>query len=88
MIIVTLLDRRRNAVTITVISRVTFGGVVQAPARPDEDTRDGFTHRAGLIDGYLLTITVLMLGEGRRLFPAGFPDPKVALRSPKPPRPR
>ena len=30
--------------TVTVISSVTLDGVVQAPARPDEDTRDGFTH--------------------------------------------
>jgi len=30
--------------TVTVISGVTLDGVVQAPARPDEDTRDGFTH--------------------------------------------
>jgi hypothetical protein len=30
--------------TVTVISGITLDGVVQAPARPDEDTRDGFTH--------------------------------------------
>jgi hypothetical protein len=36
--------RRRIAMTVTVISSVTVDGVVQAPARPDEDTRDGFTH--------------------------------------------
>jgi hypothetical protein len=30
--------------TVTVISSMTLDGVVQAPARPDEDTRDGFTH--------------------------------------------
>ena len=30
--------------TVTVISGVTLDGVVQAPARPDEDTRDGCTH--------------------------------------------
>jgi dihydrofolate reductase len=30
--------------TVTVISSVTLDGVVQAPGRPDEDTRDGFTH--------------------------------------------
>lgn len=181
--------------TVTVISSVTLDGVVQAPARPDEDTRDGFTHggwavpygddeaataawgeviaratgggggfllgrrtyldfieawpkrrpdhrytatltntpkyvasttlteplpwensvlltdpvqqvpglkrekdlvimgsgaliqslsRAGLIDEYLLTITPLVLGEGRRLFPAGFPYTKLTLTSAKP----
>ncbi len=30
--------------TITVINNVTLDGVMQAPARPDEDTRGGFTH--------------------------------------------
>src|SRR5436309_353980 len=29
--------------TVTAISGVTLDGVFQAPARPDEDTRDGFT---------------------------------------------
>jgi dihydrofolate reductase len=29
-------------VTITVISHITLDGVVQGPARPDEDDRDGF----------------------------------------------
>jgi dihydrofolate reductase len=179
--------------TVTVISGVTLDGVVQAPARPDEDTRDGFTHggwavpygdeaataawgegiakatggggfllgrrtyldfieawpkrrpdhqytatltktpkyvasttlteplpwensilltdpvqqvpslkqekdlvimgsgalvqslsRAGLIDEYLLTIHPLVLGEGRRLFPAGFPYTKLTLTGAKP----
>ena len=31
--------------------------------------------RAGLIDEYMLTITPLVLGQGRRLFPAGFRTP-------------
>jgi dihydrofolate reductase len=30
--------------TVSVISSVTLDGVVQAPARPDEDTRDGFRY--------------------------------------------
>jgi len=29
---------------ITVIENVTLDGVMQAPGRSDEDTRDGFTH--------------------------------------------
>ncbi len=29
---------------IVVINNVTLDGVMQAPGRPDEDTRDGFTH--------------------------------------------
>jgi dihydrofolate reductase len=30
--------------TVTVITNLTLDGVMQAPARPDEDQRDGFTH--------------------------------------------
>jgi dihydrofolate reductase len=30
--------------TLTVISHVTLDGVVQAPSRPNEDTRNGFSH--------------------------------------------
>ena len=29
---------------ILVVDHVTLDGVMQAPARPDEDTRDGFAH--------------------------------------------
>ncbi|MEJ2305551.1 MAG: hypothetical protein P8Y14_28865 [Anaerolineales bacterium] len=29
---------------ITVVNNVTLDGVMQAPARPDEDTRGGFAH--------------------------------------------
>src|ERR671919_2126479 len=35
---------RRTAMRIVVINHVTLDGVMQAPGRPDEDTRDGFTH--------------------------------------------
>jgi hypothetical protein len=51
MIIVTLLDRSRNAVTVTVISRVTFDGVGSGACPARTRNRDGFTHRAGLIEG-------------------------------------
>jgi dihydrofolate reductase len=40
--------------------------------------------RAGLIDEYLLTIAPLVLGAGRRLFPAGFPYTELTLTSTKP----
>lgn len=30
--------------TVTVVSHITLDGVVQAPGRPDEDTREGFAH--------------------------------------------
>lgn len=39
--------QRRKAVPmgkITVINNITLDGVMQSPARPDEDTRGGFTH--------------------------------------------
>ena len=29
---------------ITVVNNITLDGIMQAPARPDEDTRDGFVH--------------------------------------------
>lgn len=40
--------------------------------------------RAGLIDEYLVTISPLILGEGRRLFPAGFPCTRLTMTSTQP----
>jgi dihydrofolate reductase len=40
--------------------------------------------RAGLIDEYLLTIHPLVLGEGRRLFPAGCPHTAFTLTGARP----
>jgi dihydrofolate reductase len=36
---------------VTVINHLTLDGVMQAPARPDEDTRDGFEHGGWAIPG-------------------------------------
>jgi dihydrofolate reductase len=38
---------------------------------------------AGLVDEFVLLIAPLVLGEGRRLFPAGFPYTKLTLTSVK-----
>ena len=40
--------------------------------------------RAGLVDEFVLMITPVVLGEGRQLFPAGFPYAKLTLTSAKP----
>jgi dihydrofolate reductase len=49
---------------ITVINQVTLDGVMQAPARPDEDTRDGFKH-----GGWAIPNVDQVMGEamGRRM---------------------
>lgn len=44
----------------------------------------GSLSRAGLIDEYLLMFTPLVLGEGQRLFAAGFPYTKLTLTGTKP----
>ena len=49
---------------LTVINHVTLDGVMQAPARPDEDTRGGFS-RGGLPIG--LEISGPRLGESQVL---------------------
>jgi dihydrofolate reductase len=49
--------------TITVISHVTLDGVVQAPARPDEDSRDGFRH-GGWSVPYVDEAVIAAWGEG------------------------
>src|SRR5919106_4954826 len=60
---------RRTAMRIVVINHVTLDGVMQGPGRPDEDTRDGFTHggwaaeRAG--------DDVIMTAVGERLAASG-----------------
>jgi hypothetical protein len=38
------IGRRFQMGKITVVNNVTLDGVMQAPARPDEDTRGGFAH--------------------------------------------
>jgi hypothetical protein len=49
---------------VILVNWVTLDGVMQAPGRPDEDTRDGF-------EQYLLMTAPLVLGTGRRLFAGG-----------------
>jgi dihydrofolate reductase len=63
---------------VVVINHVTLDGVMQAPARPDEDTRDGFAHggwgAAGGADPLLATKIGERMGEdhsflfGRRTY--------------------
>lgn len=42
---------RRSSMRIVVINHVTLDGVMQAPGRPDEDTRGGFSHGGWAIPG-------------------------------------
>jgi dihydrofolate reductase len=48
---------------VTVISHVTLDGVVQGPARPDEDSRDGFRH-GGWSVPYVDAAVIAAWGEG------------------------
>jgi len=47
---------------VIVINNVTLDGVMQAPGRPDEDTRDGFEH-GGWAAAYSDRATVAKMGE-------------------------
>ena len=37
-------SKEHEMAKVLVVNHVTLDGVMQAPARPDEDTRDGFVH--------------------------------------------
>jgi dihydrofolate reductase len=49
--------------TLTVIENLTLDGVMQAPGRPDEDERDGFTH-GGWAQPYNDPVMVQEMGKG------------------------
>ncbi|HWK81858.1 MAG TPA: dihydrofolate reductase family protein [Thermomicrobiales bacterium] len=49
---------------ITAIEHVTLDGVMQAPGRPDEDTRGGFTH-GGWAGPYMDEVMAREMGRGR-----------------------
>ena len=48
---------------LVVLNNVTLDGVMQAPARPDEDTRGGFTHGGWAIP-YNDAVMAQIMGEG------------------------
>ena len=55
---------------VVVINHVTLDGVMQSPGRPEEDTRDGFTHGGWAspnVDEVVMTALGTRLGEGMRL---------------------
>ena len=55
---------------VVVINHVTLDGVMQSPGRPEEDTRDGFTHGGWAspnVDDVVMTALGARLGEGLRL---------------------
>jgi dihydrofolate reductase len=55
---------------VVVINHVTLDGVMQAPGRPDEDTRDGFGDggwAAGNVDAVVMEAMGARMGEGNRL---------------------
>ena len=52
---------------IVVINHMTLDGVMQSPGRPDEDTRDGFTHGGWStlnVDDQVLAATYARVEEG------------------------
>lgn len=49
--------------SITVFNSITLDGVMQAPGRPDEDTRGGFAH-GGWAMGYQDDVSMQFAGEG------------------------
>ena len=67
--------------TVTVVSHITLDGVVQAPGRPDEDSRDGFAHGGWSVpygDTEMIAAwgKAIVISEGALLVKAG---PKVPL---------
>jgi dihydrofolate reductase len=55
---------------VVVINHVTVDGVMQAPGRPEEDTRDGFRHGGWAspnVDAVVMTALGARMGEGMRL---------------------
>src|SRR5437870_6540767 len=55
---------------IVVINHLTLDGVMQAPGRAEEDTRDGFTYAgwsAPNVDGVMMDAVGARMGEGNRL---------------------
>jgi dihydrofolate reductase len=55
---------------VVVINHVTLDGVMQAPGRPDEDIRDGFTHggwSAPNVDGVMMDALGARMSEGNGL---------------------
>jgi hypothetical protein len=63
---------------VVVMTNLTLDEVMQAPGRPDEDTRGGFEHGGWATPCPLLgrrtyLIHPLVLGSGRRLFTDGSP---------------
>jgi dihydrofolate reductase len=49
--------------TVSVVENVTLDGVIQAPGRPDEDTRDGFPY-GGWASPYMDQVAMEFMGRG------------------------